>query len=416
MGVDRGGTRTSGSGVSFYFVAARNAQPYNVTRRFSNRPATDIPEVTSFSYYVDEPDYVHGSPECTGILVVNLGTPDAPTPAAVRRYLAQFLGDPRVIELPRWKWLPILHAIVLRTRPRRVARAYASIWGEDGSPLLVIGRRQARALQERLAARAPGPVRVALGMSYGRPSIPEALAELRRAGARRIVTLPLYPQYSGSTTGPVFEAVTAELARWRRVPELRFVQHYADDPGYIDALAASVRDHREAHGAGDLLLFSFHGLPTRYVDHGDPYHCLCQKTARLVAERLGLGTDDWRVSFQSRFGREPWLKPYTDETVAALGREGVGRLDVICPGFAADCLETLEEIAIGNREAFEVAGGGELRYVPALNDDPRHVDALADLVLRHARGWPETDAGVPQSDAATRAASRERALTMGAPR
>lgn len=372
--------------------------------------------MSTFSYYVDEPDYAHGSPECSGVLLVNLGTPDAPTAAAVRRYLAQFLSDPRVIELPRWQWLPILHGIVLRTRPRRVARAYASIWGDEGAPLLAISRRQAEALQAALAARAPGPVRVALGMSYGRPSIPEALAELRRAGARRIVLLPLYPQYSGSTTGSVFEAVAAELSRWRWIPEFRFIQHYADDPGYVDALAASIRDYRDAHGAGELLLFSFHGVPRRYLDNGDPYHCLCQKTARLVAARLGLGDGEWRLSFQSRFGREPWLQPYTDETVAALGREGVGRLDVICPGFPADCLETLEEIAIGNREAFEAAGGGELRYIPALNDDPRHVDALAGLVLRHTRGWPETDADAPAPDADARAASRARALALGAHR
>lgn len=370
--------------------------------------------MTSFSYYVDEPDYAHGSPDCTGVLLVNLGTPDAPTTAAVRRYLAQFLSDPRVIELPRWQWLPILHGIVLRTRPRRVAHAYASIWGDEGSPLLTIGRRQARALEASLAAGVPGPVRVTLGMSYGHPSIPEALAELRRAGARRLVVLPLYPQYSGSTTGSVFDAVAAELSRWRRVPELRFIQHYADDPGYIEALAASIRDYRDAHGAGDLLLLSFHGVPRRYLDNGDPYHCLCHKTARLVAARLGLDDSEWRLTFQSRFGREPWLQPYTDETVAALGREGMRRLDVACPGFATDCLETLEEIAMQNREAFEAAGGGELRYIPALNDDSRHIDALAGLVVRHARGWPETDAEVPGPDAAARAASRARALAMGA--
>ena len=287
--------------------------------------------VSNYSYYLSEPDYAHGSPECTGVLMVNLGTPEAPTPTALRRYLAQFLGDPRVIELPRWYWRIILHGIVLRTRPRRVAKAYASIWEEGGSPLLNTSRRQAAALQEALAERVPGPVRVALGMSYGHPSIPEALDELRRQGARRIVLLAMYPQYSGSTTGSVFEATTKELNRWRWIPEFRAIQHYADDPGYIDALARSIEDYRAEHGAGDLLLFSFHGVPKRYLLNGDPYHCQCQKTGRLVAERLGLADDEWRLTFQSRFGREPWLQPYTDETVEALGKEGLGRLDVVCP-------------------------------------------------------------------------------------
>ncbi|PSQ91534.1 MAG: ferrochelatase, partial [Proteobacteria bacterium SW_6_67_9] len=275
--------------------------------------------LSQYSYYVSEPDYAHGSPEATGVLLINLGTPDAPTPRALRRYLAQFLGDPRVIELPRWLWRLILHGIVLRTRPRRVAQSYAGIWEEGGSPLLNISRRQAAQLEARINERTPGPVHVALGMSYGRPSIPDALAELRDKGARRIVLLPMYPQYSGSTSASVFEATTQELNRWRWIPELRWIQHYADDPGYIDALARSVEDYRGENGGGDLLLMSFHGVPRRYLLNGDPYHCLCQKTGRLLAERLGLGADEYRVTFQSRFGREPWLQPYTDETVQSLG-------------------------------------------------------------------------------------------------
>jgi len=372
--------------------------------------------VSNFSYYVDESGYAHGSPECTGVLMVNLGTPEAPTPAALRRYLGQFLADPRVIEYPRWLWRIILHGIVLRTRPRRVAGAYQSIWGEHGSPLLTVSRRQAAALESALAERVPGPVRVALGMSYGRPSIPDALEDLRHHGARRIILLPMYPQYSGSTSASVFEATVAELSRWRWVPEFRWIQHYADDPGYIDALAASIRDYRGEHGTGDVLLFSFHGVPQRYLLNGDPYHCLCRKTARLVAERLGLADEQWRVTFQSRFGREPWLQPYTDETVESYGREGLGRLDVVSPAFSADCLETLEELAIQNREAFEAAGGGEFHYIPALNDRADHIEALAGIVQRHTQGWPEMDASVTGSSAEDRAATRERALALGAER
>ena len=368
------------------------------------------------SSFIDEPDYVHGSSESLGVLMVNLGTPEAPTAAALRRYLAQFLGDPRVIESPRWLWWLILHGIILRTRPRRVAHAYAAIWQEEGSPLMVISRRQANALQQRLQERLPGPVHVELGMSYGEPSIPHALEQLRARGARRIVLLPMYPQYSGSTTGSVFTAAADALARHRRVPEFRFIQHYADDPGYIEALAQSVQSYRETHGAGDLLLMSFHGVPKRYLLNGDPYHCLCHKTARLVAERLGLADHEWKITFQSRFGREPWLQPYTDETVEALGRDGLKRLDVICPGFAADCLETLEEIAMQNREAFEAAGGGDFQYIPALNDEPAHIQALADLVVRHTRGWPEADGEQPRATDSDRNAARERALALGAER
>jgi len=367
-----------------------------------------------YSAYVGEPEYTHGSTECTGVLMVNLGTPDAPRPGPIRRYLAQFLGDPRVIELPRWYWRPILHGLVLRLRPRKVAKAYASIWGTHGSPLLTISRRQAEALETALGQRLPGPVKVALGMSYGQPSIAQALDELRRAGARRIVLLPMYPQYSGSTTASVFEATVGELGRWRWIPEFRTIQHYADEPAYLDALANAVREYRADHGAGGLLLFSFHGIPRRYMLNGDPYHCLCQKTARLVADRLGLGEDQYRVTFQSRFGREPWLEPATDRTVEALGREGRERIDVLCPGFPADCLETLEEIAIGNREAFVEAGGGDLRYIPALNDRRDHIDALAELVTRHTQGWPETDPRVQQPDIGERAAIASRAREMGA--
>jgi len=397
--------------------AARQGGAYNAAPRISTGPKGSIPGgFHDLSQFIDEPDYVHGSAECTGVLLVNLGTPEAPSTPALRRYLAQFLSDPRVIEAPRWQWWLILHGIVLRTRPRRVAKAYAEIWQEGGSPLMVTSRSQEAALQQALDQRLPGPVHVELGVSYGEPSIANALERLRQKGARRIVLLPLYPQYSGSTTGSVFTDTVAALSRQRRVPEFRFIQHYADDAGYIDALAQSVRRYRDEHGSGDLLVMSFHGVPKRYLTNGDPYHCLCHKTARLLAERLGLADDQWKLTFQSRFGREPWLQPYTDETMEALGRDGLGRVDVICPGFAADCLETLEEIAGENREIFQGAGGGEFHYIPALNDDPAHIRALADLVERHTRGWPEADATVPRPGAADREASRERAMKLGAER
>jgi len=371
---------------------------------------------TTYSAYVDQTDYAHGESDCTGILMVNLGTPEAPTAAALRRYLKQFLSDPRVIELPRWKWLPILNGIVLRTRPRRVARSYAEIWTEQGSPLMATSLAQRDALRTKLAARMPGRVEVALGMSYGRPSIPDALAELRDKGARRLLLLPMYPQYSGSTTASVFDATVAELSRWRWVPEFRMVQHYADDSGYITALANSIREYRAENGSGELLLMSFHGVPRRYLDNGDPYHCLCRKTARLVAADLGLADDDWMVTFQSRFGREPWLQPYTDKTLEELAGRGYRRIDAICAGFSADCLETLEEIAGENREIFEGAGGESLHYIPCLNARADHIEALARLVARHTRGWPETDPTTGPAPESAFRASRERALALGAPR
>lgn len=365
--------------------------------------------------YDASPPYRHGSRDALGVLLVNLGTPDAPTPAAVRRYLNEFLWDPRVVELPRPLWWLILHGVILRIRPARSARAYAEIWTDEGSPLLLISEEMKTRIGQRLDSRLAGDVHVALGMSYGRPRIAEALDELYEAGARRIVVLPLYPQYSGTTTASVFDAVTRELSRRRWVPELRFINHYHDHPGYIDALAASIREHWEEHGRGDKLMFSFHGVPRQTLLDGDPYHCQCQKTARLVAEALDLEAEDWIISFQSRVGRAEWLRPYTDETIEELGRRKLGRLDVICPGFAADCLETLEEIAMQNGELFEAAGGGELEYIPALNARDDHVAFLGSLIEQHASGWPETRAQAPAAEAEEeRRLSRERALALGA--
>lgn len=358
--------------------------------------------------------FTHGQPACAGVLLTNLGTPDAPTPSALRRYLAEFLWDRRVVEIPRPLWWLILHGVILRTRPARSARKYQAIWTAEGSPLLAISRKQAKALAETLAARCPGPVRVVLGMRYGNPSIPAALAELRTAGVQRLLVLPLYPQYSAATTASTFDAIAAELQTWRWLPELRFIAQYHDHPAYLDALAASLRAAR-AEQAGERLLFSFHGLPKRNLLAGDPYHCQCHKTARLVAERLGLGPEQWAVAFQSRFGRAEWLQPYTSVLLADWAKAGVKRVDVACPGFAADCLETLEEIAHENRQTFLDAGGERYRYLPALNDAPDHIAALAGLIEQHAAGWPEFMAGYdPQVVAAACVARRDRAQAKGA--
>ena len=339
--------------------------------------------------YTGTPDYRHDTPPCTGILLTNLGTPDEPTAPALRRYLAEFLSDPRVIETSKLIWWPVLHGIILRTRPRRSAAAYAKIWSEDGSPLLAISRKQAAASAEQLASSCRGPVRVELAMRYGNPSIASALNRLRAANARRLLVFPLYPQYSAATTASTFDAVAAELTTWRWLPELRLINHYHDDPLYIEALVESIRQFWAEHDRPERLLFSFHGLPRKYFLAGDPYHCECHKTARLVAEQLELPAAAWAVSFQSRFGPAEWLQPYTDKLLREWGERGVKKVHVICPGFSADCLETLEEIRLQNRAFFQEAGGGEFHYIPALNDDPLHVQALTRLITTHCQGWPE---------------------------
>jgi protoporphyrin/coproporphyrin ferrochelatase len=341
--------------------------------------------------YSNTPDLPHDAPECMGILLLNLGTPDAPTPEAVRRYLAEFLWDPRVVELPRPIWWLLLHGVILRARPARTALAYRAVWTEQGSPLLCISKRQAAALRMALGERLPGPAVVALGMRYGSPSIAEALAELRAANAQRVLILPLYPQYSATTTGSTFDAIAAELRTWRWIPELRFVTQYHDHPAYIDAVARSIRAHWQTHGEPDRLLFSFHGIPKDYFLKGDPYHCQCQKTVRLITESLGLADERWLLAFQSRVGTMEWLRPYTDETLKSWGAEGVRSVQVVSPGFSADCLETLEEIAQENRHYFLEAGGKEYSYVPCLNDSPAHIQMLAALVEKHAVGWPEME-------------------------
>ena len=339
---------------------------------------------------MNDPDlhsFRHDQAPQIGVLMVNLGTPDAPDRASVRRYLKEFLWDPRVVEMARPIWWLVLNGVILNTRPGRSARAYQKVWTDQGSPLLVISRQQREALAELLQLRFGCEVPVALGMRYGRPSIASALVELRQAGARRILVLPLYPQYSATTTASIFDAVSAELRRWRWLPELRFVNHYHDENGYIGALADSVRRYRAEFGDAEKLLMSFHGIPEEYFHKGDPYFCECQKTARLLADALELDTSRWQLSFQSRLGPKQWLQPYTDHTLVELARAGVKSVQVMCPGFSADCLETLEEIAMENREIFLEAGGERYEYIPCLNDGAEHIAMLANLVDQHTQGW-----------------------------
>lgn len=341
------------------------------------------------NHYTGLAGHTHDQRVQAGVLLVNLGTPEAPTARAVRPYLAQFLADPRVIEYPRWLWWLVLHGVILRLRPKRSAHAYGRIWTAKGSPLRFGSEALAAGLQTELARQRPGPVRVALAMRYGAPSVTRQIAQLQREGVRRLLVLPLYPQYSATSTGSVLDAVADTLKSLRWPPELRIVNDYHDNIGHIEALAASIERWWTAHGRGDKLLLSFHGIPERYLRAGDPYFCQCHATARLLRERLGLDETQMMISFQSRLGRERWLHPYTDATVRQLAADGVKRLDVACPGFAVDCLETLEEIAMQNRDFFLAAGGQELRYIPALNDSAEQIDSLAALVLRHTQGWPE---------------------------
>lgn len=316
-----------------------------------------------------------------GVLLVNLGTPDEPTAAAVRRYLRAFLSDRRVVELPRWLWRPLLELVILPLRSRRVAQNYASIWMAGGSPL----RHYSQTLADGLARQLGDGYQVELAMTYGNPSLAAALARL--GDIDELIVLPLYPQYSCTTTAPVFDALARLLVKRRKLPALRFISHYHQQPAYVAALADSIRRFRAAHGGADKLLFSFHGIPQRYADAGDPYPLHCQQTAQAVADALGLAPEQWLLTYQSRFGRDPWLQPYTDATLQQLARSGVASLQVICPAFAVDCLETLEEIAEENRELFLQAGGKNYDYIPCLNDHPQHAALLAQLI-RHCPACP----------------------------
>lgn len=358
--------------------------------------------------FAPEPAFTHGQSQRTAVLLCNLGTPEAPTAASVRRYLGEFLSDRRVVEIPRAIWWLILHGVILRTRPARSAKKYASVWTPDGSPLRVWTDKQAKLLAGYLG-ESGHQVLVHPAMRYGSTSIAAGLDALKARGATRILILPLYPQYSATTTASVIDAVCAWALQVRNVPELRFVNRYHDDAGYIAALAKRITDHWALHGRPDKLLLSFHGVPKRTLALGDPYHCECRKTARLLGERLGLGGDDLVVTFQSRLGRAEWLQPYTEPTLIALARQGVKRVDVACPGFTSDCLETLEEIDQEGRVAFMTAGGHEFHYLPCLNDQHEWIAALSAIAVSHLQGWPTTPPGsaalVPQ---------RERALALGA--
>jgi protoporphyrin/coproporphyrin ferrochelatase len=341
--------------------------------------------------YLPEPKPRESGTAKIAVLLINLGTPDAPTAPAVRRYLRQFLSDPRVIEIPRAVWLPLLYGFVLSTRPRQSARKYASIWYPEGSPLRVHTGRQARLLGERLGSR----VRVEFAMRYGEPSIPGMLGRLKSEGCERVLLLPLYPQYAASTTASALDHATEFLRRTRNVPEIRLVKDFHDHPAYLEALAGEVRDHWRRSGRADRLIMSFHGLPRYTVASGDPYAQQCLRTAGLLAERLGLAPGEWQATFQSRFGRAEWLQPYTAETLSESGRQGVRRLDVVCPGFVADCLETLEEIGIEGKRTFLDSGGKDFHLVPCLNERPDWIDALAAIASQHLGGWLNSPGETP---------------------
>jgi len=362
-----------------------------------------------------EPPFTHGTVARSAIVLVNLGTPDAPTRSAVRRYLKEFLSDPRVVEIPRAVWWCILNLIILPFRSGKSAAKYASIWTEDGSPLKVHTQKQALLLRGQLGERGHDAVRVVMAMRYGSPSLPEVLDKLKAEHCERVAILPAYPQYSGTTTGSINDAVFAHYAKVRNIPELRLVKNYHDHEGYIDALRDTVLAHWETNGRGSMLVMSFHGVPKRTLMLGDPYHCECYKTARLLAARLGLPQEKYLVTFQSRFGKAEWLQPYTAPTLVKMARDGVKRVDLICPGFTSDCLETLEEISMEARHDFLAAGGKEFHYIACLNESPSWIAGLAEIAEQHMIGWP-TMMSSSQREAEKRDAEvgRDAALKLGA--
>jgi ferrochelatase len=363
--------------------------------------------------YLPEPKHQHGRVAKTAVLLINLGTPDAPTQQAVRRYLKQFLSDPRLVEIPRAIWLPILHGFVLNTRPRKSAQKYASIWTSEGSPLKVHTEKQAKLLRGYLGLKVRMPLTVEFAMRYGHPSIADALARLKSEGCERVLVLPMYPQYAAASTASALDQVAEFLQRTRNVPEIRLVKHFHDHPSYIGALASLAQEHWRQSGRPDKLVMSFHGLPRFALARGDPYHCECHKTARLLAEKLELAESHWQIAFQSRFGRAEWIKPYTASTLADYGRHGVRRVDVICPGFVADCLETLEEIGVEGRKIFLGAGGREFHLLPCLNERDDWIRALADIVQEHLADWV-IESWNPQLEENRAEDSRSRALARGA--
>jgi protoporphyrin/coproporphyrin ferrochelatase len=341
--------------------------------------------------YIGTDNFNHDQVPRVGILLTNLGTPQAPDRKALRTYLKEFLSDPRVVEVPRLLWWFILNGVILHLRPGRSAASYRSVWTERGSPLLFHTQDQTNALRETMAGKFGDQVIVEFAMRYGSPSIPDVLQGMLQRGVRQLLVLPLYPQYSGATTGSTFDALAADFTRRRWLPELRFVSHYHDHPAYIRAVADSIRAHRAEHGSADKLLFSYHGVPQSFLDAGDPYHCECLKTSRLVAAELGLQETDYMTTFQSRFGRQEWIKPYTDITLKDFPAQNVKAVQVISPGFAADCLETIEELAVENRDYFLAAGGERYEYIPCLNSRPQHIAALASIVTEQLAGWPDRE-------------------------
>ncbi|WP_113907949.1 ferrochelatase [Aliidiomarina celeris] len=356
--------------------------------------------------YLGRTNFQHGERGKIGVLLLNLGTPDAPTTPALRRYLGQFLADPRVVEVPRLLWRVILHGVILRIRPARSAKAYASVWTNDGSPLLTHTKAQTAGVRATLEAKWGADVEVDFAMRYGNPSVSSAIERLLEKGVRKLLVFPLYPQYSGSTTASTFDAVAEDFRSRRWLPDLRFISHYHDHQGYIKAVANSIRAHQAEHGIPDKLVFSYHGVPKRYLLRGDPYHCECYKTTRLVAEELGLSKEQYMTTFQSRFGREEWLTPYTDETLKALPGQGVKSLQVVCPGFSSDCLETIEEIDEENREYFMEAGGEQFSYIECLNASEPHIEVLTEIIEENLQGWPADTA-----EAAAKSADEARKQT-----
>ena len=363
--------------------------------------------------YLTEPPYRHGTISRIGIVLVNLGTPEAATPAAVRRYLKEFLSDPRVVEIPRLAWWLILNGIILNIRPQQSAKKYARIWSADGSPLRVHTERQAKLLSNMLSQQLRSPIEVTWAMCYGKPSIATALADLKSAGCDRILVLPLYPQYAASTTGAAFDAVARHLTRVRNIPAIRLARDFHDHPAYIAALAASVREHWAAHGRPDMLIMSFHGLPRYTLERGDPYHCECHVTGRLLAESLELSENQWQLTFQSRFGRTQWLQPYTSVALSDLARKGIKRVDVVCPGFVSDCLETLEEIGIEAKEQFLTSGGQALHLIACLNERDDWIQVLAGLACSQLGEWA-TENWDDQTRSSRAQATVQRAKALGA--
>jgi ferrochelatase len=358
--------------------------------------------------YQIEPTYAHGTPEKTAILLVNLGTPDAPTAQAVRPYLKEFLSDSRVVEIPKPVWWLILNGIILNVRPKRSAAKYATVWMKEGSPLRVYTAKQAALLQGYLGERTKAPLVVDYAMSYGNPSIASVMQKLKAQNCTRILVVPMYPQYAASATATVFDRVFGAVQTMRNTPAIRTIKHFHDDAGYIKALAANINEYWMKHGRPDKLVMSFHGVPKYTLEKGDPYHCECHKTGRLLAQELGLKPGQYVVSFQSRFGKAEWIQPYTTATLLALGKQKTKRVDVVCPGFVADCLETLEEIAQEGKEDFLHAGGGEYHYIPCLNDRNDWMHALTDLVMDNLQGW------LKEPNAEDLEQSRLSALAMGA--